>query len=64
MLTKQQFAGAFFTLMFNTNVNDTSEIPYFIDMIVEHKDYLIIISLVYSSRDSSDTIINEILFQS
>jgi len=64
MLTKQQFTDIFFTSIFDINVNDTFETPYFIDMIVEPEDYLIVISLVNSSRDSSDTIINQILFQS
>ena len=25
--------------MFNTNVNDVTEMPYYVDMIVEHEDY-------------------------
>jgi len=61
---KKKYFTIFFTSMFDTNVNDADEIPYFVDIVVEYEDYLIVISSVYNSRDSSDTIINEILFQS
>ena len=35
---KEIFSGIFYTSMFNTNVNDVTEMPYYVDMIVEHED--------------------------
>ena len=49
--------------MFNTNVNDATEIPYYVDIVVEHKDYEIVTSSVYNSRNSSNITINRIFSQ-
>ncbi len=61
---KEIFTGTFYTSMFETNVNDATGIPYYVDMIVEHEDYGIVTSSVYNPGDSSDTKINGIFYQS
>ena len=61
---KEIFSGTFFTSMFDTNVNDATGIPYYVDMIVEHEDYGTVTSSVYNPGDSSDTKINGIFSQS
>jgi len=61
---KEIFSGTFFTSMFDTTVNDATEIPYYIDMIVEHEDYGTVTSSVYNPGNSSDTKINGIFSQS
>ncbi len=50
--------------MFETNVNDISGVPYYVDMIIEHEDYGTVTSSVYDPGDSSDTKINGIFLQS
>ncbi|MGY5146422.1 MAG: hypothetical protein ACW9W4_00240 [Candidatus Nitrosopumilus sp. bin_7KS] len=60
---KEIFSGTFFTSKFDTNVNDATGIPYYVDMVVEHEDYGTIISSVYNPGDSSDTKINGIFSQ-
>ncbi|AFS83695.1 hypothetical protein [Candidatus Nitrosopumilus sediminis] len=60
---KEIFSGTFYTSMFNTNVNDVTGIPYYVDMIVEHEDYGTITSSVYNPGDSSNTKINGIFSQ-
>jgi hypothetical protein len=61
---KEIFSGTFYTSMFDTNVNDATGIPYYIDMIVEHEDYGTVTSSVFNPGDSSDTKINGIFSQS
>ena len=61
---REIFSGTFYTSVFDTNVNDVTGIPYYIDMIVEHEDYGIVTSSVYNTGDSSDTKINGIFSQS
>jgi len=61
---KEIFSGIFFTSMFETNVNDISSVPYYVDMIVEHEDYGTVTSSVYNPGDFSDTKINGIFSQS
>ena len=63
-LDKEIFSGTFFTSMFDTNVNDASGIPYYVDMIVEHEDYGTVTSSVYNPGDESDTKINGVFSQS
>jgi hypothetical protein len=60
---KEIFSGTFFTSKFDTNVNDATGIPYYVDMIVEHEDYGTVTSSVYNPGDSSDTKINGIFLQ-
>jgi len=60
---KEIFSGTFFTSKFDTNVNDATGIPYYVDMIVEHEDYGTVTSSVYNPGDSSDTKINGIFSQ-
>ncbi len=61
---KEIFSGIFYTSIFNTNVNDATGVPYYVDMIVEHEDYGTVTSSVYNPGDSSDTKINGIFSQS
>ncbi|PBO85869.1 MAG: hypothetical protein COA77_01545 [Thaumarchaeota archaeon] len=61
---KEIFSGIFFTSVFETNVNDISGVPYYVDMIIEHENYGTITSSVYNPGDSSDTKINGIFLQS
>ena len=61
---KEIFSGTFFTSKFDTNVNDATGTPYYVDMIVEHEDYGTVTSSVYNPGDSSDTKINGIFSQS
>jgi hypothetical protein len=60
---KEIFSGTFFTSKFNTNVNDATGIPYYVDMVVEHEDYGTVTSSVFNPGDSSDTKINGIFSQ-
>ena len=61
---KEIFSGTFYTSMFYTNVNDTTGMPYYVDMVVEHEDYGTVTSSVYNPGDSYDTRINGIFSQS
>ena len=61
---KEIFSGIFFTSMFETNVNDISGVPYYVDMVIEHEDYGTVTSSVYNPGDSFDTKINGIFLQS
>ncbi|WP_428326069.1 hypothetical protein [Nitrosopumilus sp.] len=61
---KEIFSGTFFTSNFETIVHDISGIPYYVDMIVEHKDYGTVTSSVFNPGDSSDSHINGIFSQS
>jgi len=61
---KEIFSGTFYTSIFDTNVNDATGIPYYVDMVVEHQDYGTVTSSVYNPGDSSDTKINGIFSQS
>ena len=61
---RELFSGIFYSSMFETLVNDASNTAYFIDMVVEHQEYGTISSSVYNPRDSTNTIINGIFFQS
>ncbi|HEU04378.1 hypothetical protein LCGC14_1097980 [marine sediment metagenome] len=61
---RELFSGIFYSSMFETLVNDASNTAYFIDMVVEHQEYGTISSSVYNPRDSSNTIINGVFFQS
>ena len=61
---KEIFSGIFFTSMFETNLNDISGQPYYVDMIVEHEDYGTINSSVFNPGDSTDSKISGIFSQS
>ena len=61
---KEIFSGTFYTSIFDTNVNDATGLPYYVDMVVEHEDYGTVTSSVYNPGDSSDTKINGIFSQS
>ena len=49
--------------MFETTINDTIDVPYYVDMIIEHKDYGIVTSSVFNPGDSSELKINGIFSQ-
>ena len=61
---KEIFSGIFFTSTFETNLNDISNQPYYVDMIVEHDDYGIVTSSVFNPGDSTNSKINGIFSQS
>ena len=50
--------------MFETNLNDISGQPYYVDMIVEHEDYGTVTSSVFNPGDSTDSKISGIFSQS
>ena len=61
---KEIFSGTFFTSIFETTVNDAANIPYFVDLIVEHEDYGTVTSSVFNPGDTSDSKIYGIFVQS
>ncbi|HSB49857.1 MAG TPA: hypothetical protein VLC72_00810 [Nitrosopumilaceae archaeon] len=61
---RELFSGIFYSSMFETFVNDASNTSYFIDMIVEHKEYGTISSSVYNPGNSPNTIINGVFSKS
>ena len=61
---RELFNGVFFSSMFETFVNDASETPYFIDMIIEHEEYGTITSSVFNPRGNEDTTINGVFSKS
>jgi len=61
---KEIFSGTFFTSIFETTVNDAANIPYFVDLIVEHEDYGTVTSSVFNPGDASDSKIYGVFVQS
>lgn len=61
---KEIFSGTFFASMFETIVNDSAGIPYYVDMVVEHEDYGTVTSSVFNPGDASDSKIHGIFSQS
>jgi len=61
---KEIFSGVFFTSVFETNLNDISGQPYYVDMIVDHENYGTVTSSVFNSGDSTDSKISGIFSQS
>ena len=61
---KEIFSGTFFTSTFETNLNDFSNQPYYVDMVVEHEDYGTVTSSVFNPGDSTDSKISGIFSQS
>jgi hypothetical protein len=61
---KEIFSGVFFTSVFETNLNDISGQPYYVDMIVDHEDYGTVTSSVFNPGDSTDSKISGIFSQS
>ena len=60
---KEIFSGTFFTSMFETTVNDATDIPYYVDMVVDHEDYGSVASSVFNPGDNSDSNISGIFSQ-
>ena len=56
------FSGVFYSSMFETIINDAND-EYFIDMIVEHKEYGTVSSSVFNPGDSTNSTINGIFSQ-
>ena len=61
---KEIFSGTFFTSIFETNLNDISNQPYYVDMVVDHEDYGTVTSSVFNPGDSTDSKISGIFSQS
>lgn len=55
---RQLFSGEFFASKFDTNVNDVSDSPHIIEMIVEHADYGTVYSSVFNPQGNEQTMIN------
>ncbi|MCE9652468.1 MAG: hypothetical protein K8Q89_05355 [Nitrosarchaeum sp.] len=51
---KEIFSGTFHTSNFKTVINDVSGSPYYMDVIVEHKDYGTVKSSIFNSGTSAD----------
>ena len=52
---KEIFSGTFFTSNFKTVINDVSRTSYYVDIIVDHKDYGTVTSSIFNSVDSIDS---------
>jgi len=61
---KELFTGIFYSSMFETFVQDVTKTSYFIDMIIEHKEYGTISSSVFIPVDNPNTIINGVFSKS
>jgi len=61
---KELFTGIFYSSMFEAFVQDVTKTSYFIDMIIEHKEYGTISSSVFIPVDNPDTIINGVFSKS
>jgi len=49
--------------MFETTINDTIDVPYYVDMIVEHEDYGTVTLSVFNPGDSSELRISGVFSQ-
>ena len=58
------FSGVFFTSKFETSVNDVSDTPHIIEMIVEHAEHGIIASSVYNPEGNTDNTISGVFTKS
>lgn len=54
---KELFSGEFFTSKFDTSVNDVSNSPHIVEMVVEHADYGTVSSSVFIPQGTDDTTI-------
>lgn len=54
---KELFSGEFFTSKFETSVNDVTDSPHIVEMLVEHADYGTVSSSVFNPQGSDDTTI-------
>ncbi len=61
---RELFSGVFYSSMFETFVNDATNTAYFIDLIIEHKEYGTISSSVYNPGNSPNTVINGVFTKS
>jgi hypothetical protein len=48
------FSGEFFASKFDTSVNDVSESPHIVEMVVEHGDYGTVSSSVFNPQESGE----------
>ena len=54
---RQLFSGEFFSSKFDTSVNDVSEGPHIIEMVVDHAEYGIVSSSVYDPQGNDESTI-------
>jgi hypothetical protein len=54
---RQLFSGEFFASKFDTSVNDVSDSPHIIEMVVEHQDYGTVTSSVFNPQGSDEATI-------
>jgi hypothetical protein len=54
---KQLFSGEFLTSKFDTSVNDVSDSPHIIEMIVEHSEYGTVSSSVFDPQGNDEATI-------
>lgn len=52
---REIFSGTFFTSNFKTVVNDISRTSYYVDIVVDHKDYGTVTSSIFNSGDNVDS---------
>jgi hypothetical protein len=60
---KQLFSGEFFASKFDTSVNDVSDTPHIIEMIVEHAEYGTVNSSVYNPQGNNENTIYGVFSQ-
>jgi hypothetical protein len=60
---KQLFSGEFFASKFDTSVNDITDTPHIIEMIVEHADYGTVNSSVYNPQGNNESTIYGVFSQ-
>lgn len=60
---KELFSGEFFASKFDTNVNDVTNSPHIVEMIVEHADYGTVSSSVFNPEDADETTIYGVFTQ-
>ncbi len=60
---KELFSGVFFASKFETTVNDVSDTPHIIEMVVEHAEYGMISSSVFNPAGNMDNTISGVFTQ-
>lgn len=60
---RQLFSGEFFASKFDANVNDVSDSPHIVEMIVDHAEYGTVYSSVFNPQGSEETTISGVFTQ-
>ncbi len=60
---KQLFSGEFFASKFDASVDDISDSPHIVEMLVEHKDYGTVSSSVFNPKGNDETTIYGVFSQ-